>query len=191
MWKCSQRKTKLIDVLYLIESVVKALFQPANYEFLNLWIFRSCTFSREFFIASMFASSFPPECKLFWKLNRKNFSLLLRPETLCVFITQRKLHESMQNFILEIIYHTRKMIFYFVRETNLLEETSENCIKRRYIIASQVSILSPLKLAAAWMCNVGVFGNWRERKIVDENQFILSGFQFKWFSFPSNRHWTV
>lgn len=76
------------------------------------------------------------ECKLFRKLNGKELAFFApRGETLCVFITQHKLHESMRISPLGIIYHTRRMIFYFVRETNLLEETSKNCIRRRYIIA--------------------------------------------------------
>lgn len=40
------------------------------------------------------------------------FSRCYSLRTLCFPITQQKLHESMQNFVLQIIYHTRKWFFF-------------------------------------------------------------------------------
>lgn len=116
--------------------------------------------------------------------------------TLCVFITQHKLHESMRIYQLEIIYHTREMIFYFVRETNLLEETSENCIRRRYIIAFEY--FSWFHRPLTWKFrNCGKFSakgvppKANEKLLMKINLF----YRFKWFltvhfCTPS-RLWTV
>lgn len=111
--------------------------------------FRSCARSEDFFQLA-FVHNASRVCKLLKIKWQRTFFPPRAPffhhyhDTLCAFITQHKLHESMRNFILEIIYHTREMIFYFVLETNLLEETSENCIKRRYIIASDSIALKAL-----------------------------------------------
>lgn len=115
---------------------------------------------------------------------------MLCPEALCVLITQHKLHESMQNFILKIIYHTREMIFYFVRETNLLKETSENCIRRRYIITSQFSILSPFKTLHSLKVQCRLKKEKQEKLLMKINLFYQV-FSLSDFSLPSSPHWTV